>query len=71
MELDKPTIVSLRNDFKNNISVKGTITSANDGGWLVDIGGFTAFLPKSQFKHSKASPDSYIGKEYSFKIKTY
>lgn len=68
MELDKPTIVSLRNDFKNNISVKGTITSANDGGWLVDIGGFTAFLPKSQFKHSKASPDSYIGKEYSFKI---
>lgn len=60
---------TIRSAFNNKESIKGTIVEAKNGGWMVDIMGVDAFLPKSHFKRdNKAFAESFVGKEYWFRI---
>ena len=61
------TVKRLRTAFRYGESVIGTITETNKGGWLVDVNGVPAFLPKSHFKRTRF-PEGFIGKQYYFKI---
>lgn len=61
------TLKRLRSAYRYGESVIGTITEVNKGGWMVDVNGVSAFLPKSHFKRIRI-PESIIGNQYSFRI---
>lgn len=62
-------IAKIKSAAINKGPVSGVITGFNDYGWLVDVYGYTAFLPSNQFiKDNKAQPESYLGKEYLLRV---
>lgn len=53
----------------NDSSLDGLVYERCKGGYMVDLGGVTAFLPGSQIDIKQSSnPDAYIGKHYKFKV---
>ncbi len=57
------------NAYKENMSVTGTVKSLVNGGFIVDIDGFLAFLPGSQVEIKPIrNYSSYVGKQFEFKI---
>ena len=62
-------IAKIKRATINKEPVNGRITGFNDYGWLVDVYGYTAYLPANQFiRDNKAQPESYLGKEYLLRV---
>lgn len=58
----------LENAWKNGENVSGVVNSAIKGGFKVSIGGIENFCPSSQIDMRRADPESYVGKEFEFRV---
>ena len=69
MDSSMPSAEIITSAYNKREPIEGTIKGANSGGWLVDVMGIEAFLPKSHFnKDNRADSLSFVGKKYPFII---
>ncbi len=62
----------IEESFSNGKPVEGRVNREIKGGYIVDLGGFDAFLPGSQVDLRRGGPaKDYIGNKYQFKIAKY
>ncbi len=59
---------TVRMSYETGEYVEGKIIKTVKGGFHVDLGGITSFLPGSQVDFQPVDPDEYIGTTHQFKI---